>query len=43
MVFLQNQLMAQQQVAVEEVAEEEEQVEVIDGMKVLNKKQAIKP
>lgn len=43
MVFLQNQLMAQQQGAVEEVAEEEEQVEVIDGMKVLNKKQAIKP
>lgn len=43
MVFLQNQLMTQQQVAVEEVAEEEEQVEVIDGMKVLNKKQAIKP
>lgn len=43
MVFLQNQLMAKKQVAVEEVAEEEEQVEVIDGMKVLNKKQAIKP
>lgn len=43
MTFLQNQLMSQQQGAVEEVAEEEEQVEVIDGMKVLNKKQAIKP
>ena len=43
MTFLQNQLMTQQQGAVEEVVEEEEQVEVIDGMKVLNKKQAIKP